>query len=126
MCPDMSIFLSGALYCLGTCTTLVCLMVVALEGWHKGSVLHMVYAPVMHFAVALTVGDASFAVPGGTTTNTHTSKLANCCVFDMCRQLRCTASHFLILMCGLKRRLWATSSDMAVLWSCRCWWLLGS
>lgn len=54
MCPDMSIFLSGALYCLGTCTTLVCLMVVALEGWHKGSVLHMVYAPVMHFAVALT------------------------------------------------------------------------
>mmetsp|Transcript_14680 Transcript_14680/g.36580 ORF Transcript_14680/g.36580 Transcript_14680/m.36580 type:complete len:310 (-) Transcript_14680:196-1125(-) len=57
-CPDMSIFLAGALYCLGICTTLVCLMVVAFEGWHTRSWLHMAYAPVMHLAIAvMTLGN---------------------------------------------------------------------
>lgn len=52
----MSIFLVSALNCMGTSATLAAAMVVALDGWHRRSVVHIVYAPAVHLASALLVG----------------------------------------------------------------------
>eukprot|EP00878_Enallax_costatus_P028539 GHUV01030830.1.p1 GENE.GHUV01030830.1~~GHUV01030830.1.p1 ORF type:complete len:220 (+),score=62.05 GHUV01030830.1:896-1555(+) len=52
-CPDMSIFLVGALNSLGLGATLVALSVIALDGWSRGSLVGKSYAPVMHAGAAL-------------------------------------------------------------------------
>lgn len=55
-CPWMSVFLVGALNCLGTCATLVAAMAVGIEGWRRRSAHHAAFAPAAHLASALLVG----------------------------------------------------------------------
>lgn len=54
-CPDMSVFLVGALNSLGLGATLVALSVISLDGWSRGSLVGKTYAPVMHAGAALVV-----------------------------------------------------------------------
>lgn len=55
-CPELSIFLVGALNSLGMGATLVALSVVALDGWSRRSWVGISYAPLMHAGAALVVG----------------------------------------------------------------------
>lgn len=61
-CPQMSIFLVGALNSLGMGATLVSLSVIALSAWSKGSWLGVSYAPLMHAAAALVVSQGERGV----------------------------------------------------------------
>lgn len=55
VCPQMSLFLVGALYCLGFGMILCSITVVAFEGYLSRNWFHMVYAPAIHFGASLTV-----------------------------------------------------------------------
>eukprot|EP00195_Chlamydomonas_chlamydogama_P007791 CAMPEP_0202891158 /NCGR_PEP_ID=MMETSP1392-20130828/1299_1 /ASSEMBLY_ACC=CAM_ASM_000868 /TAXON_ID=225041 /ORGANISM="Chlamydomonas chlamydogama, Strain SAG 11-48b" /LENGTH=167 /DNA_ID=CAMNT_0049574837 /DNA_START=285 /DNA_END=789 /DNA_ORIENTATION=+ len=52
-CPQMSLFLMGALYSLAFGMILTSTMVVAFEGYHTRDVAHILYAPLLHFAASL-------------------------------------------------------------------------
>jgi anterior pharynx defective protein 1 len=54
-CPQMPIFLVGALNSLAFGMVLVAITVVALEGYHTNSRMHVLYAPAMHVLCALVV-----------------------------------------------------------------------
>lgn len=53
LCPQMSMFLVGALYSNGMGMVLTAIMVVALEGYHERSYFHIAYAPIMHLGASL-------------------------------------------------------------------------
>lgn len=55
LCPEMNLFLVGALYSLGAGLSLPSLMVVGLEGWAQKKAWMVAFAPLMHLAMALTV-----------------------------------------------------------------------
>ncbi|KXZ49351.1 hypothetical protein GPECTOR_22g945 [Gonium pectorale] len=53
-CPQMSIFLVGALYVLSFGLILTCLMVIFFDGFQSKTTAHIVAAPVLHMAAAMT------------------------------------------------------------------------
>jgi hypothetical protein len=65
-CPGASVFLVSALNCLGGGAALAAAMVVALEGWRRREVGHILFAPAAHLATALLVsaGDGVVVVWG--------------------------------------------------------------
>lgn len=73
-CPEMSIFLVGALNSLGMGATLVSLSVIALDAWSRGSWVGVSYAPLMHAGAALVV-----SLGLGTGAHANTGHPINCC-----------------------------------------------
>jgi anterior pharynx defective protein 1 len=55
LCPEMSVFLVGALQALGFGAMLAAAMVVALDGWRSANIVHAVGAPLVHLLTALVV-----------------------------------------------------------------------
>lgn len=54
-CPDMSLFLVGALYSLAFGMLLTSLMVIYLDGFESGNWLKILYVPVAHLGASLVV-----------------------------------------------------------------------
>jgi anterior pharynx defective protein 1 len=55
VCPQMSLFLVGALYCIGFGMILSSITVVAFEGYQTKNWFYIAYAPILHFGASLTV-----------------------------------------------------------------------
>lgn len=52
-CPQMSLFLVGALFSIAYGLILTSITVISIQGFHTGNWIHLAYAPLVHFAASL-------------------------------------------------------------------------